>query len=191
MSFSFDLKSLNSNQLLELISSATKMYAAKMTAPIEILDSDSESDEVVEIVQPVKPVLLIPPVQAKRFIWESYVANLGIANNHPMTFKPAGSFFKQKPSIPCYVAIENGIPTALSKLYKSSIVSNNPTGLGASIKKQMGAPASKAASARGYPICNGHEEFFISYNGTDYKLSHPIWNDLRWDIETHSFVSRI
>ena len=184
MSFSLDLKSLSSNQLLELISSATKMYAAKMTAPIEILDSDSD-----EVVQSVKPVLLIPPV--KRFVWESYVANLGIANNHPMTFKPAGSFFKQKPSIPCYVAIENGIPTALSKLYKSSIVSNNPTGLGASIKKQMGAPASKAASARGYPICNGHEEFFISYNGTDYKLSHPIWNDLRWDIETHSFVSRI
>ena len=87
MSFTFDLNSLTSNQLLELISTATAVYAVKMnasapvatpvatpvkrktakkTAPVPAAVPAPVTAPVPAPVAPEQPVLLMPPAPKKK-----------------------------------------------------------------------------------------------------------------------------
>jgi len=156
---------------------------AELFAPIVALEASAPAPP------PLQEAL---EVAAKaRWDWEPFVAGLGLEANHPMLFKPLGKFFKGKGiSVPCRLVFEGGQPSVVSALYESDIKSLNPTGLGSSIKAKMGAPVSGSASARGWPSCVGNKEFCINHAGVDYPLAHSIWEGLRWDPASKTFVAK-
>lgn len=141
---------------------------------------------------PVHPPQAAIELAAKvRWEWEPFVARLGLEADHPIAFKPLGNFFKGKGiNVPCRLVFVRDEPSVVSALYKTEIKSLNPTALGSTIKAKMGAPASGSASARGWPSCVGNKEFFINHGGADYPLAHSIWEGLRWDPASKTFVAK-
>lgn len=108
MSFTFDLNSLTSNQLLELISTATAVYAVKMnaSAPVAAMPAPVATPvkrktakktapvpaAVPAPVAPEQPVLLMPPAPKKKaavgtMAWIAFVKH--VKQTMPQRFEGA------------------------------------------------------------------------------------------------------
>jgi len=109
MSFTFDLNSLTSNQLLELISTATAVYAVKMNSsapvpmatpvpvatPVKRKKAAAAAPAAMPAAAPVapeEPVLLIPPTPKKKaavgtMAWIAFVKH--VKQTMPQRFEGA------------------------------------------------------------------------------------------------------
>lgn len=103
MSFNFDLNALNSNQLLELISTATAVYAAKMnaSAPVALPVATPVKRKTAKTPAPAAtpatpeaaaPVLLMPPAPKKKaaagtMAWIAFVKH--VKQTMPQRFEGA------------------------------------------------------------------------------------------------------
>jgi phenylpropionate dioxygenase-like ring-hydroxylating dioxygenase large terminal subunit len=128
----------------------------------------------------------------RRFNWRSFVKELNLPTGHPLHFRPAGSFFKDKREpIACELRYEGKKPIVFHPDSTGSINSGEPTAVGSMLKEKMGAPGGKGKSCRGHPECRGHYEFFIQDGEEWFKLADSHWDTRIWDTARACFVDRV
>jgi hypothetical protein len=118
-----------------------------------------------------------------RFYFQRFIRELGLLSGHRLL----GPHNQE-----IILKVENGHATVFCKNYQhSSIKGDQPTGLGAHIKEQFGATPLSDGGRRKHAHCDGPREFWIRHNNGDYYyLADSIWDTLRFDPVSNSFIAR-